>query len=100
MTVLPSLRQLTYLVALHDHQHFGRAAAACFVTQPTLSVGIAELERLVGALLVERSKRSVRFTSIGEETVARARGVIRAAEDLCAAAQGAREPLAGPLRMA
>lgn len=90
---------MSYLVALREHGHFGRAAAACFVTQPTLSVGIAELERLLGALLVERSKRSVRFTPVGEEVVARARGVIRLAEDLCATAQGAREPLVGSIRM-
>ncbi len=97
---MPSLRQLSYLIALHDHQHFGRAASASFVTQSTLSVGIAELERLLGTILVERSKRSVRFTSVGEEVVIRARGVVRAAEDLCTAAQGSREPLAGALRLA
>lgn len=87
-------------MALHEQQHFGRAAAACFVTQPTLSVAIAELERLLDAVLVERSKRSVRFTAVGEEVVARARPLIRAAEDLCAAAQSAREPLVGAIRMA
>lgn len=97
---LPSLRQLTYLLALHEHQHFGRAAAACFVTQSTLSSGLAELERLLETQLVERSKRSVRFTSLGLEVVARAREVIRSAEDLREVAQGAREPLAGSLRMA
>lgn len=97
---LPSLRQLAYLLALHEHRHFGRAAEACFVTQSTLSVGIAELERLLGTQLVERSKRSVRFTAVGEEVVARARGVVRGAEDLYAAAQGAREPLVGALRLA
>lgn len=97
---MPSLRQLTYLVALHDHQHFGRAATASFVTQSALSVGIAELERLLGTLLVERSKRSVRFTSAGEEVATRARTIIRAAEDLVAAAQGAREPLIGTVRIA
>ncbi|KAA2244045.1 LysR substrate-binding domain-containing protein [Salinarimonas soli] len=99
-TPLPSLRQLAYLVALHEHQHFGRAAAACFVTQPTLSVGIAELEELLGVVLVERSKRSLRFTALGEDVAARARQLIRGAEDLCAAAHGAREPLVGPVRMA
>lgn len=97
---LPSLRQLTYLLALHEHRHFGRAAAACFVTQSTLSAGLAELERLLGAVLVERTKRSVRFTPLGEEVVARAQDVVRAAEDLYAVAQGAREPLVGPLRLA
>lgn len=94
------MRQLAYLTALHDHQHFGRAAAASFVTQSTLSVGIAELERLLGTLLVERSRRSVRFTNAGEEVVARARAMIRAGEDLVAVAQGAREPLVGPMRLA
>ena len=97
---MPSLRQLSYLLALHEHGHFGRAAAACFVTQSTLSVGIAELERLLGAALVERTRRTVRFTALGEEIVGRAGSVVRAAEDLAAAAQGAREPLVGPLRLA
>lgn len=85
---------------MYEHGHFGRAAAACFVTQSTLSVGIAELERLLGTGLVERTKRSVRFTDLGEEVVARAQDVVRAAEDLYAVAQGAREPLVGPLRLA
>ena len=97
---LPSLRQLSYLLALHESGHFGRAAEACSVTQSTLSAGLAELERLLEAQLVERSKRSVRFTAVGLDVVARAREVIRAAEDLREAAQGARTPLAGTLRMA
>lgn len=96
---LPSLRQLGYLLALHEHGHFGRAAAASFVTQSTLSVGIAELERLLGAGLVERTRRTVRFTPLGEEVVARARGVVRAAEDLGAVAERARAPLTGALRL-
>ncbi|HEU0044142.1 hydrogen peroxide-inducible genes activator [Sphingomonas sp.] len=100
MLPLPSFRQLGYLLALHEQGHFGRAAAACFVTQSTLSVGIAELERLLGAQLVERSKRSVRFTEAGEEVVTRARTVMRAAEDLLAATQTRREPLTGTLRLA
>ena len=97
---LPSLRQLGYLLALHEHGHFGRAATASFVTQSTLSVGIAELERLLGAGLVERTKRSVRFTPLGEEVVARARTVMRAAEDLVQTAGATREPLVGALRLA
>ena len=100
ISALPSLRQLSYLLALHEHGHFGRAAAACFVTQSTLSAGIAELERLLGGVLVERTKRAVRFTAIGEEVVARARGVVRAAEDLGAAVQEASAPLTGALRLA
>ena len=85
---------------MQEHQHFGRAAAACFVTQSTLSVGIAELERTLEARLVERSKRSVRFTPVGEDVVTRARDIIRAAEDLRTVAQGVRDPLVGALRMA
>ncbi|WP_419809735.1 hydrogen peroxide-inducible genes activator [Sphingomonas sp.] len=100
ISALPSLRQLSYLLALHEHGHFGRAAAATFVTQSTLSVGIAELERTLGATLVERTRRTVAFTPLGEDVVARARGVVRAAEDLLAAAQGAREPLVGTVRLA
>lgn len=100
ISALPSLRQLSYLLALHEHGHFGRAAAACFVTQSTLSAGIAELERLLGVVLVERTKRAVRFTAIGEEVAARALGVVRAAEDLGAAVQEASAPLTGALRLA
>ncbi len=85
---------------MHEHGHFGRAARACFVTQSALSVGIVELERLLGATLVERTRRSVRFTAVGEAVAARARGVVRAAEDLSAAAQEAQAPLTGALRLA
>lgn len=65
-----------------------------------MSVGIAELERLLGTLLVERSKRTLRFTSAGEEVTKRARIMIRAAEDMVAVAQRAREPLVGAIRLA
>ena len=54
---LPTLKQLQYLVALHDHGHFGKAADACFVTQSTLSAGLRELESLIGVTLVERNRR-------------------------------------------
>lgn len=100
MPPLPSFRQLGYLLALHEQGHFGRAAAACFITQSTLSVGVAELERLLGARLVERSKRSVRFTAVGEDVIVRARAVMRAADDLLAVTQATREPLTGALRLA
>ena len=62
---LPTLKQLQYLVALHDHGHFGKAAEACFVTQSTLSAGLRELESLIGVTLVERTRRVVRFTALG-----------------------------------
>lgn len=100
MKPIPSLRQLTYLLALHDHGNFGRAAAALFVSQSAFSVGIAELERVLETSLVERSKRHVRFTPVGEEIVARARQMVRAAEDLHLVTQRSYEPLVGSLRFA
>lgn len=100
ISALPTLRQLTYLLALQEHQHFGRAAAACSVTQSTLSSALAELELVLGAQLVDRSKRNLRFTETGLEVAARASEVIRAVEDLHEVSQGARETLVGTLRMA
>jgi LysR family transcriptional regulator, hydrogen peroxide-inducible genes activator len=97
---IPSLRQLRYLVALHEQQHFGRAAEANFVNQSTLSAGIADLERHLGVVLVERTKRSVRFTAIGEQLVERARRLVRGAEDLTEIARSAADPLTGELRFA
>jgi LysR family hydrogen peroxide-inducible transcriptional activator len=99
-SILPSTRQLQYLLALHEHQHFGRAASAAFVTQSTLSAGIADLERLLGVVLVERTKRTFRFTGIGEEVVERARSVVRGAEDLCETARASSRPLTGAIRLA
>jgi LysR family transcriptional regulator, hydrogen peroxide-inducible genes activator len=96
---LPTLKQLQYLVALHDHGHFGRAADASFVTQSTLSAGIRELETLIGVVLVERTRRVVRFTPLGERIVAKARRVLREADELGEMARAAGKPLAGELRM-
>ena len=98
-TYLPTLKQLHYLVALRDHGHFGRAADACFVTQSTLSAGLRELETLLGLTLVERSPRVVRFTATGERIAAKARRVLREAEELADLARAAGTPLSGELRM-
>jgi LysR family hydrogen peroxide-inducible transcriptional activator len=99
-TFLPTLRQLQYLLALHEHGHFGRAAESCFITQSTLSASLRELEALLGSSLVERSRRVTRFTPLGERIVAKARLVLRSAEELAEMAQAEREPLTGELRMA
>jgi len=96
---LPTLKQLQYLVALKEHGHFGRAADSCFVTQSTLSAGIRELENLIGMTLVERTRRVVRFTHLGDRIVDKAYRVLREAEDLAAIAQAAGKPLSGDLRM-
>ncbi|MCW2382307.1 LysR family hydrogen peroxide-inducible transcriptional activator [Sphingobium sp. B1D7B] len=96
---MPTLKQLQYLVALKEHGHFGRAADACFVTQSTLSAGIRELESLIGVTLVERTRRIVRFTALGDRIVTKAHRVLREAEELAAIAQASGTPLVGELRM-
>jgi len=77
-----TLRQLRYLAALAEHRHFGRAARACSVTQPALSMQIRELERLLGVDLVERRPGEVVLTDIGTEVVRRAERVLAASRDL------------------
>ena len=96
---MPTLKQLQYLVALSESGHFGRAAESCFVTQSTLSAGIRELESLIGVTLVERTRRVVRFTALGERIVEKAYRVLREAEELAGIAQAAGAPLTGELRM-
>ena len=98
-TYLPTLKQLQYLVALHEHGHFGRAAECCFVSQSTLSAGLRELESLLGVTLVERSRRVVRFTPLGNAVVQKAHRLLREAEELAELVQSVGQPLAGELRM-
>ncbi|AOL23875.1 LysR family transcriptional regulator, hydrogen peroxide-inducible genes activator [Erythrobacter litoralis] len=98
-TYLPTIKQLQYLVALHEHGHFGRAAESVFVSQSTLSAGVRELESLLGVTLVERSRRVVRFTALGEQVVAKANRLLREAEELSDLVQAAGKPLSGQLRM-
>jgi LysR family hydrogen peroxide-inducible transcriptional activator len=71
-----NLQELRYLVALADHLHFGKAAAACGVSQPTLSTQLKKLEEVLGASLVERTNKSVHITALGEQVVARSRRVL------------------------
>src|SRR5579875_855107 len=100
MTVhLPSLRQLQYLVALKRSGHFGKAADSCFVTQSTLSAGLRELETLLGTTLVERTRRVVRFTQLGEKIANKAMSVLRETEELAEMARAQGRPLHGELRM-
>ena len=98
-TYLPTLRQLQYLIALRDYGHFGKAAESCFVTQSTLSASLRELEALVGVTLVERTRRVVRFTPLGQKIADKARRVLREAEELADIARAEGEPLQGKLRM-
>jgi LysR family hydrogen peroxide-inducible transcriptional activator len=100
MTVhLPTVKQLQYLVALRQHGHFGKAAEACFVTQSTLSAGLRELETLLNVTLVERTRRVVRFTALGEKVADKALRVLRETEELAELARAEGQPLHGELRM-
>jgi LysR family hydrogen peroxide-inducible transcriptional activator len=99
MVNLPSFRQLEHLVLLAEHGHFGRAAQACHVTQSTLSASIKELENILHASLVDRTKRRVVLTPLGHEIVERARRILREGEDLVEVARAESEPLSGTLRM-
>jgi LysR family hydrogen peroxide-inducible transcriptional activator len=96
---LPTLKQLQYLVALRRYGHFGKAADACFVTQSTLSAGLRELETLLGVTLVERTRRLVRFTALGEKMADKAIRVLRESEELAELARAEGQPLHGELRM-
>ncbi|HEX5489292.1 MAG TPA: LysR substrate-binding domain-containing protein [Rhodanobacteraceae bacterium] len=94
-----NLRDLQYLVALADHKHFGHAAEASFVSQPTLSTQIRKLEDELGVKLVERTPRKVLLTEVGRQIVARARDVLNEAEQIKRIARRDRDPEAGTLRL-
>lgn len=94
-----NLRDLEYLVALADHRHFGRAARAVGVSQPTLSTQVKKLETDLGVPLVERGSRSVLLTPTGETIVAQARAVLQGVDDIEAVARAARDPHSGRVRI-
>jgi LysR family hydrogen peroxide-inducible transcriptional activator len=93
------LKDLRYLVAVADERHFGRAAARCFVSQPTLSAQLKKLEQALGVQLIERAPHNVTVTAAGEEIVARARRILEASDEVVALAHSHRDPLAGRLRV-
>ena len=94
-----TLKQLRYVEALAQHGHFGRAADACSVSQPALSMQIKELEASLGTALFERSARQVRLTHFGEEFTARARSILRSVDELADLARATDGRLAGRLRI-
>lgn len=93
-----NLRDLRYLVAVADHLHYGRAAAACHVSQPTLSTQLKKLEGYLGAALFERTNKSVHLTATGAEVVARARRTLAEADTILAVTRQRKGPLTGPLQ--
>lgn len=94
-----NLNDLRYIVAVARERHFGRAAEASHVSQPTLSVSIKKLEEELGVLLFERSKTEVTITPIGRSVVERAQRVLEEVEGLRAAAEQHQDQLRGPLRL-
>lgn len=94
-----SMKHLRYFEALARLGHFGRAAEACAISQPALSVQIRELEELIGAPLVERGGRQIRLTSMGEEFAERVRAILRSVDELAELARAAHDSLAGRLRI-
>ena len=93
------MKHLRYFDALARIEHFGRAAEACSISQPALSLQIRELEELIGAPLVERGGRQIRLTGLGEEFAGRSRAILRAVEELEDLGRAAHGPLAGRLRL-
>ena len=96
---LPPIRQLQYLVALQETQHFGNAAKLVNVTQSTLSTGIKELESTLGVTLVERTNKSVAFTETGKQIAERSRSIILQTQDLVNNARSLSDPTSLPVRL-
>lgn len=94
-----NLRDLRYLVALAEHKHFGKAADASFVSQPTLSTQIKKLEDELEVALVERTPRKILLTDVGREIATRARGVLHQIDEIRAIARRTKDPEAGTLRL-
>lgn len=94
-----TLKHLRYFDALSRQGHFGRAAAACAISQPALSLQIKELETILGAPLVERGARQIRLTSLGDSFALRAREILRAVDELGDLARASYNPLMGRLRI-
>lgn len=94
-----TLTELRYITALARERHFGRAAEACFVAQPTLSIAVKKLEDELGVALFERSSQEVRTTPIGEQVIAQAGKVLAEVARLAEMADIGKDPLAGPLRV-
>ncbi len=96
---LPSLKHLNYLVNVHKYQHFGKAAEACFVSQSTLSSGIAALENVLGMRLIERDNKKILFTPLAEEVVKQAQHILLSVEQLTEQVQHFSRPFGGTLKL-
>ena len=95
-----SLKDLSYLTALDELRHFGKAAAACYVSQPTLSGQLKKLEHQLGVALIERGSKKVIFTHVGLEIAQRARAMVLQAQEMEELARASTAPLTGRLKLA
>ena len=93
------IRELEYLDAIERHKHFGKAAEACHVSQPTLSGQIIKLEEQLGVTLIERHRRNIMLTPAGNQLLVKARKVLNAAHDLEVTAKTLGDPLSGELHI-
>src|SRR6202161_2440060 len=93
-----TLRQLRYFDALARHGHFGRAAEACAISQPALSMQIKEMEKTLGGALLERGARQLALTKLGEELLQRVRDILRSVDELGDFASASRARLSGEVR--
>jgi LysR family hydrogen peroxide-inducible transcriptional activator len=94
-----NLKDLRYLLAVAEHGHFGRAAKACGISQPTLSVQIRKLEELLGVTLFERTSKAVLPTRVCAELLPHARAALAASEAMLSVARNLRDPLSGRFQL-
>jgi len=96
---MPTLKQLKYFCAVVESKHFGRAAKSCYVSQSTLSSGVAELEEKLEVTLLERDNKGIRLTAIGREIHQRSMDILNSTGDLVSIASAAKEPFSTELRL-
>lgn len=94
-----TLQELRFIIMLAREKHFGKASAACFVSQPTMSIAVRKLEEELGVILFERDKNEVRLTPIGEKIVSHAKRVLEEVEILKQVAMNNADPLQGKFRL-
>lgn len=94
-----NIRDLKYLVAIADHQHFGQAASACFVSQPALSMQLKKLESVLGVQLIERTTKSAMLTDAGKIVTEQARDILYRVDAMKASAKQASDPFSGDIHL-
>lgn len=94
-----TLTELRYIIAVADERHFGRAASRCFVSQPTLSIGVKRLEDELGVTLFERSKTGIHLTAVAEQLIEKARTILQEVDAFKELSDHVKDPFLAPLRL-